>query len=620
MKTTTAVVTLIGFSVIWSMLNIFINVKFDLKMKEMKENAPETVFRSKENGGNQYVYEMDSIKQIFSESTWINKSPGNSLILSAFVELSIPFWIRDDTTPTSSFGEPITPLPLRTQSPSELIRFTYPNVQSCLDMPKYLPVDRGRQIDENGNSIPFVNVKNDKVLENPFEEAPNCPVDADPFLPWIHDVFPGRNGDVIHFVAQNKRRCNTGKHFRTEVERLEPQVSLMQPVSVARVSHSQIPKDLWNDDGNIRNESYKKETRWRLSTLDEADENGIYTRFICRFKALNPEGQISILGETLSVFPINYELANKRKAQKSMLTKEGKDQGLMWLSSFQFDCPVPDIDILQQAIRHEKNIIDNKAIVYVDLVPIRTPPRGLDGLHLPESLGYTHFDAENRWGKNHVLPKIEASGRWENIPICSPDMPTQNALPEKQGNLEEYENARDLDSKSESRSVEKKHILVGCVWASSSYKTRNNGVHVSDTEERMLEWLEYHLLAGFDHIYVYDNTAAHTDNESDLSKVTNLFSPKEVTHIKWPFRVCNNNFPQNENSGERSSQYAAETSCRARYGPETEWMASFDTDEYFIPNGKYSNLKELLMDVKEGGTNILSFKSARSYMNIEDTM
>ena len=32
-----------------------------------------------------------------------------------------------------------------------------------------------------------------------------------------------------------------------------------------------------------------------------------------------------------------------------------------------------------------------------------------------------------------------------------------------------------------------------------------------------------------------------------------------------------------ENTGERSSQYAAENSCRARYGPYTEWMASFDT-------------------------------------------
>ena len=51
-----------------------------------------------------------------------------------------------------------------------------------------------------------------------------------------------------------------------------------------------------------------------------------------------------------------------------------------------------------------------------------------------------------------------------------------------------------------------------------------------------------------------------------------------------PSRVCNNNIPAHENTGERSSQYAAENSCRARYGPYTEWMASFDTGEYGIPD------------------------------------
>jgi hypothetical protein len=37
----------------------------------------------------------------------------------------------------------------------------------------------------------------------PVDEYP----DADPFLPWIHDVFPTDDGKLIQFVAQNKRRC-----------------------------------------------------------------------------------------------------------------------------------------------------------------------------------------------------------------------------------------------------------------------------------------------------------------------------------------------------------------------------------------------------------------------------
>jgi hypothetical protein len=50
---------------------------------------------------------------------------------------------------------------------------------------------------------------------------------------------------------------------------------------------------------------------------------------------------------------------------------------------------------------------------------------------------------------------------------------------------------------------------------------------------------------------------------------------------------------------------------RRRYGPFTEWLASFDTDEYFVPMGNYTNLKDVLRDVGKQGTNILSLRSSR---------
>jgi hypothetical protein len=43
-------------------------------------------------------------------------------------------------------------------------------------------------------------------------------------------------------------------------------------------------------------------------------------------------------------------------------------------------------------------------------------------------------------------------------------------------------------------------------------------------------------------------------------------------------------------------------------------MASFDTDEYFVPMGKYDSLKDVLRDVHRKGTNILSFRSSRGYL------
>jgi len=67
------------------------------------------------------------------------------------------------------------------------------------------------------------------------------------------------------------------------------------------------------------------------------------------------------------------------------------------------------------------------ATQFVDLVPIRTPPRyGSPMTHL---LPHLHSDG-NTWdpkkerGDNHLLPKIEDSGRWENIPICKPSLMT----------------------------------------------------------------------------------------------------------------------------------------------------------------------------------------------------
>lgn len=55
-----------------------------------------------------------------------------------------------------------------------------------------------------------------------------CPVDADPYLPWIHDVFPAQDGAYVEFVISNKRRCNSDpKVFQSDLKSLEPQVALV---------------------------------------------------------------------------------------------------------------------------------------------------------------------------------------------------------------------------------------------------------------------------------------------------------------------------------------------------------------------------------------------------------
>merc|ERR1719162_1739609 len=70
------------------------------------------------------------------------------------------------------------PLPVRTSKAEDLIKTRFPKLRSCSKLPEQWPVD----------------------------DYP----DADPFLPWIHDVFPTNDGKFIQFVAQNRRRCHTG--------------------------------------------------------------------------------------------------------------------------------------------------------------------------------------------------------------------------------------------------------------------------------------------------------------------------------------------------------------------------------------------------------------------------
>lgn len=95
--------------------------------------------------------------------------------------------------------------------------------------------------------------------------------------------------------------------------------------------------------------------------------------------------------------------------------------------------------------------------------------------------------------------------------------------------------------------------------------------------------------------------------------------PGKITYIDWPFQVCNNNVPAHDNAGERSSQYAAENSCRTRFGPYTEWIAVMDTDEYLVPMGNYTNMKDVLRNAASEGTNILSFRSTRGKLRLDSS-
>jgi len=237
------------------------------------------------------------------------------------------------------------------------------------------------------------------------------------------------------------------------------------------------------------------------------------------------------------------------------------------------------------------------------LIPVRTPPRyGVPHEflvpHYAASVSKTEglrFDPHNEWGEEHILPKLENSGRWENIPICKPSLIT-------------YEPQALIGPK---RNEKKKHHLVSCLWASAGYTTRGNRYAINDGQRRLLEWITFNKILGFDHFYIYDNSGAYTD-QSSLQPIADAF-PEDVTVIKWPSRICNNNQNNVNSPGERSSQYAAETSCRLRFGAHVNWIGQFDIDEYLIPMGNLTSILPLLEKLDDEGKKIISFASWRSW-------
>jgi hypothetical protein len=316
-------------------------------------------------------------------------------------------------------------------------------------------------------------------------------VDEDPYLPWIHDYFimdskldgtlsvDGDGRQRIQFIAQNRRRCETGKGKEDVMKFWEPQMALFQPVAIRVLS---------NDSRQI--------------ALVAPEDNATHpeTRFICRFHDfldvnLEPIHGTKIL-TTFSDYSFNYEFINWRKrGDKPMFVKTGPDVEIFDYATLLFSCPIP-------------NMLQAAQFMLVDLIPIRTPARYDEGYMLTkEHVGDIEFEKLHRFNttkhygnKALPVPPLEELGRYENIPVCRrPQM-------------------------------HNKTRLTACTWAAASYKRRGGKISVDDAPKRLKEWLIFHRLVGYDRIVVYDNTQGE---ELPFKAVADSF-PEFVTYIQWP--------------------------------------------------------------------------------------
>jgi hypothetical protein len=145
---------------------------------------------------------------------------------------------------TAYIEEPLRidkPLPIRKKPHLRKITYgtTTTTQSSCHNnnnIPDLFPVDHSIELD------PIFGPTVGTLLSlYPFREqyaTVACPVDADPFLPWIHDVFLNTDLTYVEVIASNKRRCRTDPSlFLDDITNLEPQIAIMQSVSVKRIQN-----------------------------------------------------------------------------------------------------------------------------------------------------------------------------------------------------------------------------------------------------------------------------------------------------------------------------------------------------------------------------------------------
>lgn len=115
---------------------------------------------------------------------------------------------------------------------------------------------------------------------------------------------------------------------------------------------------------------------------------------------------------------------------------------------------------------------------------------------------------------------------------------------------------------------------------------------VKNEARYLAEWIEYHLLIGVDHIFIYDN-----NSEDDVPAVCRHFADAVTLH-RWPLLL--------------DQQRQAYAHFSTHYGAQYDWCAFIDADEFIVYRGEgglrsylaeHHDKNGLLMEWRLFGTN-----------------
>ena len=118
-------------------------------------------------------------------------------------------------------------------------------------------------------------------------------------------------------------------------------------------------------------------------------------------------------------------------------------------------------------------------------------------------------------------------------------------------------------------------------------------VRIRISPRNVLTWLEYNLLIGFEHFYIFDNDPKKHGPLELLLKP--YVEEGNVTYIWYPMQDCYRK-SDDELDGSRMtiSQAMSSTSALRRYSHATEFMGHFDVDEFIQLPPNVLDIKSLL--------------------------
>jgi hypothetical protein len=126
-------------------------------------------------------------------------------------------------------------------------------------------------------------------------------------------------------------------------------------------------------------------------------------------------------------------------------------------------------------------------------------------------------------------------------------------------------------------------MIEKILGSKSSYKHKVAICCIAKHEDPYFaEWIDYHLQIGVTHFYVYDN-----ESKIPVTESLSNYIEKGIVTV--------------ELVAGKAKQMPSYQLCLKRYGPECQWLAFIDVDEFIVPKTLTGNLPEFLENYKRYG-------------------